>query len=86
MLTNEDSSLVNKVRSKMAILEAKNLIIFAKIFIIFSRFWMIENSEFSKHYEKMMLKSNFENCQKLVPTQTFEFKFGMQGPNEESYF
>ncbi len=31
----------------------------------------------------MMLKSNFENCEKVVPTQiptqTFEFKFGMKG-------
>jgi len=27
----------------------------------------------------MMLKSKFENREKLVQTQTFEFKFGMQG-------
>ncbi len=37
--------------------------------------------------QKMMLKLNFENCEKLVqtriPTQTFEFKFGMQGLTKE---
>ncbi len=49
--------------------------------------WNIQNlfySEFSKNYEKMMSKSNFYFCKKLVPTQIltriFEFEFGMQGP------
>jgi hypothetical protein len=40
-------------------------------------------SKLSENYEKIMLKLNFENRKKLVPTQiptrTFEFKFGMQG-------
>jgi len=58
---------------------------FAKIFVIFSKFRKIENSEFSKHYKKMTLKLNFKNCEKLVPsripTQKFQFKFGMQGLN-----
>jgi len=69
----------------MAFLKAKNLIIFVKIFVIYMRLWKIENS---KHYEKMKLKSNFENCEKLVQTQiltqTFEFKFGMQGLSEDA--
>jgi len=42
-----------------------------------------KNQKISEHYEKMTLKLNFENCEKLVPTriltQTFEFKFRMQG-------
>ena len=51
--------------------------------MIFSRLQKIKNFEFSEHYEKMTLKSNFENGEKLapagIPNRTFEFKFGMQG-------
>ncbi len=36
-------------------------------------------SELSKNYEKMTLNSNFENREKLVWTQKFGLKFGMQG-------
>ncbi len=40
-------------------------------------------SELSKNYEKMTFNSNFENREKLVPTQKptqmFGLKFGMQG-------
>jgi hypothetical protein len=66
----------------MAFLEAKNSIIFAKIFVIFLRLRKIENSEFSKHYKKMTLKSNFEKLVATqIPTRTFKFKFKMQGLN-----
>ncbi len=50
------------------------------------KFQKVQNlfySRLSKNYKKMMLKPNFGNCKKLVPTQiptrTFEFKLGMQG-------
>jgi len=36
-------------------------------------------SKLFKNYKKITLKSNFRNCEKLFPTQTFEFKFGLQG-------
>jgi len=50
--------------------------------------WNIRNwfySKLSKNYEKMTLKLNFKNCEKLVPTRTFEFKFGMQGLNQKMF-
>jgi len=49
----------------MAFLDAKNLIIFAKNFVIFLRLRKIVNSEFSEHYEKMMLKKIAKNSFRL---------------------
>jgi len=49
------------------------------------KIWNLFYSELSENYEKMMLKSNFGNRKKLVPTQKptqmFGLKFGMQGLN-----
>jgi len=45
----------------------------------------LQKTELSKNNEKMMLKLNFGNREKLVPTQKltqmFGLKFGMQGFN-----
>ncbi len=50
---------------------------------IYRIFGICSIPNFQKITKKMMLKSNFKNCEKLVPTQiptqTFKFKFGMQG-------
>ncbi len=43
-------------------------------------------SKLSQNYGKMTLKSSFGNREKLVPTKTFECKFGMQGLISDTYF
>jgi len=77
----------NKFGSKTLDLEAKTGVLCQKQgFLKIPNLQNIQNlfySEFSKNYEKMMLKLNFYFHEKLVPTQIptwiFEFKFGMQG-------
>ncbi len=45
--------------------------------------WNLFYSKLSKKFEKIMLKLNFENHEKLIPTRiptrTFKFKLGMRG-------
>jgi len=62
------------------------LIIFGKIYLIFLRLKKIENSEFSKHYEKMMLKSNFENCKKTHSDLNSNSNIRVQVRNAGPYY
>ncbi len=52
--------------------------------------WNLFYSKLSKNKKKMMLKLNFRNCAKLIPTWKptwmFDLKFGMQGLNKQVSF